>query len=99
MGVDMNATLELRYESEYDLRTLYWSPVCSVWCGRFYHWRDLITDNDAALSGTFPFKRLHQIRKYPMFDAAVKDTDLYAIACALAEKHGKKNVRISWDAS
>lgn len=90
MGVDMTATVEVCDWSDS------FSPVCEVYCGRWYHWADYLTDETAPR--TVSFKALRQVRDKPIHDGKVKDTDLYCIMAALAGKYGKRNVRIVWEA-
>lgn len=100
MGVDMTATVEVRYDSEVSGEVLYWSEVATVFCGRLYHWRDLLEDvpiiewtrdhDEAVMSWAY----LRENKGYDIFDGKLSGTHLYVIARALRDLYGPKHVRV-----
>jgi hypothetical protein len=88
MGVDMSVTVQVEDE---DGIGLYRIDVCKVWCGRWYHWQRFL-DPYVMTSNRFTFRFLNGFRDDDIHDGKVKDTDLYRIMKALAEKYGKRHV-------
>lgn len=87
VGVDLTATISVEG-----------TPVCEVWCGRYYHWRDALDMNLDGGPFTTDYWWLRDVRKMPIHEHKVKDTDVSVIAKALAKKFGERNVKIKWEA-